>query len=104
MTSVNLFGLAADVSIFGSAFNTFTSTKCNASYDAYPYYDPTSHYEDWHQKGFNLFRIPIAWQHAQEGLGGPLNQTTMSVVDMLVHSVTHDGGQAIIDIVSIMTE
>ncbi|KAK0390637.1 hypothetical protein NLU13_0141 [Sarocladium strictum] len=97
-TGVNLFGLAADASIFGSAYNTFASSKCNASYDAYPYYDSTEHYEDWHKKGFNLFRIPVAWQHAQEDLGGPLNETTMGVIDSLVHAITRDGGQAIIDI------
>lgn len=77
------------------------SSNCNASYLAYPFYDTIEHYQVWHEKGFNLFRIPIAWQHAQEDLGGPLNETSMAVVDTLVHAIAKDGGQAIIDIVSL---
>ncbi|KAK6860922.1 glycoside hydrolase family 5 protein [Apiospora arundinis] len=95
---VNLFGFANDVSIFGSAYNTFESSNCNASYASYPYADPVSHYEDWHQLGFNLFRAAIAWQHAQEDLGGPLNETTLRGVYSLVQAATEDGGQVILDI------
>lgn len=96
---VNLFGLANDVSILGSAYTKFTSQSCNATYESYPYIDPVSHYHDWKASGFNLYRVAVAWQHAQDELGGPLNETNLAGVDALVDAVTGDGGQVILDIV-----
>lgn len=46
-----------------------------------------------------MFRLPIAWQHAQDGLGGPLNETTLQGLDTLVDTITNNGSKAIIDIV-----
>ncbi|KAM0230687.1 hypothetical protein ACHAP5_011293 [Fusarium lateritium] len=95
---VNLFGLANDINILGSAYNTFLDLTCEPSYDSYPYIDTIENYESWHQRGFNLFRIAIAWQHAQTSLGGSLNETNMKAVDKMVKRITDDGGQAILDI------
>ncbi|KAF4998610.1 hypothetical protein FGRMN_2936 [Fusarium graminum] len=95
---VNLFGLANDVNILGSAYNTFLSLSCEPSYNSYPYIDTVENYESWHDKGFNLFRISMAWQHVQVSLGGHLNETNMKAVDRIVKRVTDDGGQAILDI------
>lgn len=77
------------------------STKCEPSYESYPFLDGISHYHSWKQQGFNLFRIAIAWQHAQVELGGALNETNMVAVDKLVTAITGDGGKVILDIVSI---
>ncbi|PWI68021.1 hypothetical protein PCL_02422 [Purpureocillium lilacinum] len=95
---VNLFGLANDISILGSAFNPLVSTACHPTNTSYPYIDDVSHYKSWRDRGFNLFRIAIAWQHAQTELGGSLNETNMRGVDKLIEAITGDGGQAIIDI------
>ncbi|XWW99274.1 hypothetical protein V2A60_007283 [Cordyceps javanica] len=95
---VNLFGLANDVSIFGSAYTSFASGNCEPTFASYPYLDDLSHYETWRQEGFNLFRIAVAWQHAQDELGGALNETNMRHVDKLVDAITGDGGKAILDI------
>ncbi|KAF5667187.1 cellulase (glycosyl hydrolase family 5) domain-containing protein [Fusarium heterosporum] len=95
---VNLFGLANDINILGSAYNTFLSLSCEPSYNSYPYIDTVENYESWHEKGFNLFRIAMAWQHVQVSLGGHLNETNMKAVDRIVKKVTDDGGQAILDI------
>lgn len=97
---VNLFGLANDINILGSAYNTFLSLSCGPSYNSYPYIDSIENYESWHDKGFNLFRIAVAWQHIQTSLGGSLNETNMEAVDKMVKRITDDGGQAILDIVS----
>jgi endoglucanase len=95
--------MANDVSIFGSAYSGFMSTNCNASYASYPYIDPISHYETWHDKGFNMFRLAMSWQHVQTELSGPLNETNIEAVDRLVERITRDGNVAILDIVSEMT-
>lgn len=100
MCSVNLFGLANDVNILGSAYNTFLDLSCKPSYHSYPYINTVEDYKSWHDKGFNLFRIAMAWQHVQTSLGGSLNETNMEAVDKLVKAITDDGGQAILDIVS----
>lgn len=76
------------------------SSKCEPTFDSNPYLDDLSHYESWKQEGFNLFRIAIAWQHAQVDLGGALDETNMQHVDKLVGTITRDGGKAILDIVS----
>ncbi|KAF5690513.1 endoglucanase EG-II [Fusarium denticulatum] len=98
MSSVNLFGLANDVNILGSAYNTFLDLSCKPSYHSYPYINTVDDYKSWHDKGFNLFRIAMAWQHVQTSLGGSLNETNMEAVDKLVKAITDDGGQAILDI------
>lgn len=49
--------------------------------------------------GFNLYRIPVAWGHIQEGLQGPLNQTTLDELDKIMEMVTSTGSTAILDIV-----
>ncbi|KAG4271764.1 hypothetical protein FPRO04_10711 [Fusarium proliferatum] len=95
---VNLFGLANDVNILGSAYNTFLDLSCKPSYHSYPYINTVEDYKSWHDKGFNLFRIAMAWQHVQTSLGGSLNETNMEAVDKLVKAITDDGGQAILDI------
>ncbi|KAJ6789533.1 hypothetical protein PWT90_03114 [Aphanocladium album] len=95
---INLFGLANDVSIFGSAYTSFINLECEPTFDSYPFLDDLSHYEAWKQEGFNLFRTAIAWQHAQTELGGALNETNMQHVDKLVDAITDDGGKAILDI------
>ncbi|KAK2616241.1 hypothetical protein QQS21_000876 [Conoideocrella luteorostrata] len=95
---VNLFGLANDVSIMGSAYTSFVSTDCKPTYKSYPYLDDVSHYKEWRDKGFNLFRIAIAWQHAQEDLFGALNETNIAHVEELVEAVHRDGNTAIINI------
>ncbi|WZH46780.1 glycoside hydrolase superfamily [Fusarium acuminatum] len=95
---VNLFGLANDINILGSAYNTFLSLSCGPSYNSYPFVDSIENYESWHDKGFNLFRIAVAWQHIQTSLGGSLNETNMEAVDKMVKRITDDGGQAILDI------
>ncbi|KAM0354874.1 hypothetical protein ACHAPU_000710 [Fusarium lateritium] len=95
---VNLFSLANDVDILGSTYNTFLSLSCEPTYNSYPYIDTIENYEAWHEKGFNLFRIAMAWQHVQTSLGGGLNETNMETVDRIVKRVTDDGGQAILDI------
>ncbi|EWG53437.1 hypothetical protein FVEG_11867 [Fusarium verticillioides 7600] len=95
---VNLFGLANDVNILGSAYNTFLDMSCKPSYHSYPYINTVEDYKSWHDKGFNLFRIAMAWQHVQTSLGGSLNETNMEAVDKLVKAITDDGGQAIMDI------
>ncbi|KAF5556496.1 endoglucanase EG-II [Fusarium napiforme] len=97
-TGVNLFGLANDVNILGSAYNTFLDLSCKPSYHSYPYINTVEDYKSWHNKGFNLFRIAMAWQHVQTSLGGSLNETNMGAVDKLVKAITDDGGQAILDI------
>lgn len=98
--SVNLYGLANDISIFGSAYSGFQAADCNASYAAYPIPDTASDYEPWRQLGFNMFRLPLGWQHAQESLSGPLNETTMASLDLLIEAITSNGSVAILDIVS----
>ena len=98
--SVNIFGLANDVNTYGSAYSAFGGFGCNASNTAYPFYDSTQHFYAWRDHGFNLFRLPIAWQHAQGTLGGPLNETTMKHYDALVDTITSNGSRAMIDIVS----
>ncbi|KAL7758766.1 hypothetical protein ACKLNR_011193 [Fusarium oxysporum f. sp. zingiberi] len=95
---VNLFGLANDVNILGSAYNPFLDLSCEPSYHSYPYINTVEDYKSWHDKGFNLFRIAMAWQHVQTSLGGSLNETNMETVDELVKAITDDGGQAILDI------
>ncbi|KAK2669213.1 Glycoside hydrolase, family 5 [Fusarium oxysporum f. sp. vasinfectum] len=95
---VNLFGLANDVNILGSAYNTFLDLSCGPSYHSYPYINTVEDYKSWHDKSFNLFRIAMAWQHVQTSLGGSLNETNMEAVDKLVKAITDDGGQAILDI------
>ncbi|KAF5638081.1 cellulase (glycosyl hydrolase family 5) domain protein [Fusarium sp. NRRL 52700] len=97
-TGVNLFGLANDVNILGSAYNTFLDLSCKPSYHSYPYINTIEDYKSWHDKGFNLFRIAMAWQHVQTSLGGSLNEINMEAVDKLVKAITDDGGQAILDI------
>lgn len=87
------------MSIFGSAYSAFESANCNASYAAYPYVDPPEHYTAWRDLGFNMFRLPLGWQHAQVSLSGPLNETTMVAYDHLVKRITGDGNTVIIDIV-----
>lgn len=102
MIRVNLFGLANDMSIFGSAYSAFEGTNCNASYEVYPYFNSVENFEVWHEKGFNMFRLAMGWQHVQTELGGPLNETTMSAVDELVTHITSNDSVAILDIVSIV--
>lgn len=96
---INLFGLANDINILGSAYNPFLSLSCEPTYRSYPYTDTVEDYKSWHDKGFNLFRIAMAWEHVQTSLGGNLNETNMQAVDKLVKAITDDGGQAILDIV-----
>ena len=91
-------GLAADVSILGSAFNGFLSTECVPTDQAYPFYDNLTSYHTWRDLGFNLFRLPVAWQHAQESLSGPLNSTNMAYLDSMIKNITNDGNTAILDI------
>lgn len=95
---VNIFGLANDVSILGSAYSLFESTNCNASYAAYPYDPPIEHYTLWREKGFNLFRLPVAWQHLQTSLSAELNATTLQALDTLVDAITGNNDTAIIDV------
>lgn len=76
-------------------------TNCNASYDAYPYANSPELYESWRALDFNLFRLPMAWQHVQIGLSGQLNETTMQLVDAGVQQITSNGSVAILDIVCI---
>lgn len=64
-------------------------TNCNASYDAYSYANSPELYEGWCALGFNLFRLPMVWQHVQIGLSGQLNETTMQLVDAGVQQITH---------------
>lgn len=98
--SINLYGLAADVNPLGSAYTEFAMiSACNATYTAYPFVDPPAHYYDWHALGFNLFRLPAAWQHLAESLGGPLNQTNIAHLDSLIETITGNGSVAIIDVV-----
>lgn len=78
------------------------SPKCEPTYQSYPFLDDVSHYEAWRKEGFNLFRIAIAWQHAQTELGGALNETNLQAVDTLVDAITGDGNTAIIDIVCLL--
>ncbi|KAF4442943.1 Endoglucanase EG-II [Fusarium austroafricanum] len=66
---VNLFRLANDVNILGSAYNTFLSLSCEPKYNSYPYISTEKEYKPWHDKCFNLFRIAMAWQHVQTSLG-----------------------------------
>lgn len=75
------------------------SPKCEPTHESHPFHDDVSHYVSWKQEGFNLFRIAIAWQHAQTELGGQLNETSMQSVDAMVDAITQDGGKAILDIV-----
>ena len=96
---MNLYGLANDMSILGSAYSAFQSTNCNDSYAAYPFTDATSNYTVWRDKGFNLFRLAFGWQHVQTSLGGPLNETTLESLDGMVNRITGDGNLAILDIV-----
>ncbi|KAF2168251.1 glycoside hydrolase family 5 protein [Zasmidium cellare ATCC 36951] len=96
--SVNIIGLAWDMSVLGSAFSEFEATNCNASYDVYPYYDPPEHYTEWRAQGFNLFRVPVGWQHLQDDLRSELNQTTLQHLDGLIDAITNDGSTAILDV------
>lgn len=88
------------MSILGSAYSSFEGTNCNASYDVYPDFDPPEHYYEWHAQGFNLFRVPVGWQHLQPSLRAPLNQTTMHGLDTLINAITGNGSTAILDVVS----
>lgn len=97
---MNLYGLANDVSILGSAYSLFESGNCNASYAAYPFFNTDADYYEWRALGFNLFRLPVGWQHIQTNLSGPLNQTTLTGLDQLIETITGNDSMAIVDIVS----
>jgi endoglucanase len=86
------------MSILGSAFNNFTSTECRPTDHAYPFYDNLAEYHTWRDLGFNLFRLPVAWQHAQTKLSGPLNSTNMIYLDRMIQNITDDGNTVILDI------
>lgn len=98
LAGVNLFGLSNSSSVFGTAFTTFESPVCEPDYTAGPYLDPPEHFWAYRDLGFNTFRLPIAWQHAQTKLNGPLNETIMSGFDSLIKTITSNGSTAIIDI------
>lgn len=98
MTSVNLIGLAADASLLGTVYTSFESTSCGGEQTSYPYLDPLELYWEWRDLGFNMIRLPVAWGHIQDGLNGPLNQTTLSGLDNLVNIITSNGSTVILDI------
>lgn len=98
-TSVNLIGLAADASVLGTAHTSFMSQSCGEEQTNWPYIDPPELYYDWKSLGFNLYRIPVAWGHIQEGLYGPLNKTTLNELDIIMERITSNGSTAILDIV-----
>ncbi|KAF7586221.1 Phosphotransferase enzyme, partial [Aspergillus hancockii] len=96
---VNLIGLAADASLLGTAYTEFTSTSCGSKQTSYPYLDPPELYYAWRELGFNLIRLPVVWGHIQDGLNGPLNETTLAGLDNLVNTITGNGSTVILDIV-----
>ena len=87
------------MSIFGSAYSAFQGRNCNSSYMAYPFMPATSDYTVWHEKGFNMFRLAVGWQHVQSNLGGELNETTLEYLDSMVDRITEDDNTVILDIV-----
>lgn len=66
----------------------------------YPYPDSPDLYFAWRNLGFNLIRLPVAWGYIQDGLQGPLNETTLGELDNLVNIITSNGSTVILDLVS----
>lgn len=97
---INFSGLSEGENMLGTPYTSFQSVSCGEEQTAYPYPNSPDLYYAWRELGFNLIRLPVAWGYIQEGLQGPLNQTTLGQLDHLVDVITGDGSTAIVDLVS----
>ncbi len=84
------------VNFSGAEFGV--STDGAFDYSQAPMWFPKGHYDYFKAKGFNLARIPVAWDRLQPNLNGPLDPTYFAKLDAAVVYATSIGLTVVIDI------